>query len=62
MVCTRAGYAPQPVKRKAPEYAALSLEEIYKWIAITPSPKDKVLLANLLRIDAGVRENRELKR
>jgi hypothetical protein len=38
------------------------LEEIYRWIALTPLPRDKALLAILLRIDAGIAENTAAKR
>ena len=46
----------------ARECVAPTLEETYKWVALTPMPRDKALLAILLRIDAGVTENTTLKR
>ena len=38
-----------------------AVEEIYKWIALTPLPRDNSLLAILLRIDTHIAENTEIK-
>jgi hypothetical protein len=50
--------APQPARA----HGAPTLDEIHQWIAITPSPRDRALLAILLRIDAHIAENTALKR
>jgi hypothetical protein len=54
--------APQPSPKPVRKYEAPTLQEIYKWIAQTPLPRDKALLAILLRIDAHLVENTEAKR